>query len=78
MLFLGIISWKGVSFFNGGVAFQTGGASFLSGGKPHGGGISFSRGGGRGLKKIVRWGGVPRTSPHPPTMGNSGISLFYT
>ena len=36
MLFLGIISWKGVSRFNGGVVFQMGEgfiheASFLSG-----------------------------------------------
>ena len=29
MLFLGIISWKGTSHFNGGVVFQMG-ASFLS------------------------------------------------
>ena len=40
MLFLGIISWKGFSCFNGGgVLFQMGGgASFLSGvGAPSGG-----------------------------------------
>ena len=42
MLFLGIISWKGTSHFNGGVVFQMG-ASFLSrgGGVPHGGGFDF-------------------------------------
>ena len=33
VLFLGIISWKGVSYFNGGggLFFRWGGASFLSG-----------------------------------------------
>ena len=38
------------------------GASFLHGGCPMGG-IGF-HGGGRGLKKIIGWGGTP------PTMGN--------
>ena len=38
MLFLGIISWKGASCFNGGGGeVSDGGASFLSGGgAPHG------------------------------------------
>ena len=31
VLFLGIISWKGTSRFNGGIVFQMEGASFLSG-----------------------------------------------
>ena len=37
MLFLGIISWNGVSYFNGGgggVAFQMGGFIFVWGGNP--------------------------------------------
>ena len=58
MLFLRIISWKGVSCFNGergrGGVFQMGRASFLSGGVPHEG-ASTSVGGGFS-KKIVRWG----------------------
>ena len=35
MLFLGIISWKSASRFNGGVCFSDGRASFLSGATPH-------------------------------------------
>ena len=41
MLFLGIISWKGASHFNGGGCFSDGVASFLSGGC-----IGFDGGGG--------------------------------
>ena len=40
MLFLGIISWKGASHFNGG----GGGALFLSGGVDPMGGIGFDGG----------------------------------
>ena len=57
MVFLGIISWKGVSCFNGGVCFSDRGASFLSGGGegvPHGGGINF---GGGGVQKNCKMGG---------------------
>ena len=61
MLFLGIISWKDASCFNGGVVFQMLGASFLSGEcAPHGG-ISFDGG---FLKKNVDGGGVPLIHPH--------------
>ena len=62
MLFPEIISWKGVSCFNGGEGggcFSDGGASFLSGGGPMGGGIGVGRG---FLKKN-------RKMP-PPFMGN--------
>ena len=72
MLFLGIISWKGGSHFNGGEggAFQMGGgASFLSGVLPHGG-IGFD-GGGHFQKKYLDGGGP---YPMPPTMGNPAIS----
>ena len=52
MLFLGIISWKGVSYFNGGGCFSDGGASFLSGGVPHeGASVLVGRGGGGGVQK---------------------------
>ena len=52
MLFLGIISWKGASRFNGGSCFSDGGASYLSEGV--GGGFK---------KKIVGWG-----EGHPPML----------
>ena len=51
MLFLGIISWKGVSYFNGGGCFSDGGASFLSGGVPHEGASVLVGGGGRRSSK---------------------------
>ena len=51
VFFLGIFSWKGASCFNGGCCFLHGGALLLSGG----GGVPH----GRGLKKIVGWGGNP-------------------
>ena len=58
MLFLGIISWRGTSRFNGGgIIFQMGEASFLSVGGAPWGGIGFD--GGAGSKKIAGWGGVP-------------------
>ena len=64
VLFIGIISWKGASGFNGGVIFQMRRASFLSGGgAPHGG----------GSKKIAGWGAM--TTPPPLTMGNPVIGL---
>ena len=61
MFFLGIISWKGASRFNGGFGV----ASFLSGagGAPWRG-ISFD---GDVFEKIVGWGGTPPSplcSPH--------------
>ena len=66
MLFLGIISLKGVSCFNGGGGvFQMGGFIFKWGCPM--GDISF---GGGFSKKIVRWG-----NPHAPsTMGNPVLS----
>ena len=63
MLFLGIISWKGGSHFNGGGegVFQIGGrASFLSGGLPHGG-IGFDGGG--TFKKNLWMGEGPTLCP---------------
>ena len=69
MLFLGIISWKGVSYFNGGGCFSDGGASFLSGGVPHEGASVLVGGGGEEeFKKIIRCVGCPPCPP--PTMGN--------
>ena len=63
MLFLGIISWKGVSCFNGGWGcFPDGGASFLSGED-----ISLDG----GLKKNHKDGGALPLCPPPPTMGNA-------
>ena len=67
MLFLGIVSWKGASCFNGGgggVVFQIeGGFIFKWGGAPHGWSISFDGG---VFKKKCRMGGVP---PMPPNYG---------
>ena len=58
MLFLGIISWKGTSRFNGGgIIFQMGEASFLSVGGAPWGGIGFDGGGG-GQKKLLDGLGV--------------------
>ena len=66
MLFLGIISWKSASRFNGGVCFSDGRASFLSGATPHEG-TSVLMGGGRGWKKFVVWEGAPHCgNPAPP------------
>ena len=56
VLFLGIISWRGVSCFNGGICFSDGRASFLSLGMPHRG-ASVLMGG--FSKKIAGWGGTP-------------------
>ena len=67
MLFLGIISWKGASRFNGGSCFSDGGASYLSEGcAPWG--HRFWWGGGGSKKNCRMGGGAP---PHAsPTMGN--------
>ena len=55
VVFLGIISWKDASRFNGGGGcFSDRGASFLSGEAPHGG----------FFEKIRRMGGAP-PMPHP-------------
>ena len=61
MLFLGIISWKGTSRFNGGIVFQMEGASFLSGaGAPWGASVLMG-----GSKKIDGWGDAPPShAPH--------------
>ena len=48
--FLGIISWKGVSCFNGAVLFFRWGALIFKWGMPHEGGISL----GGGVQKIVK------------------------
>ena len=69
MLFLEIISWKGVSCFNGGVCFSDGGASFLSGGGHSIGEHQFWGGG--FLKKNHKMGGA--TPMPPPTMGNLDV-----
>ena len=65
MIFLGIISWKGASRFNGGEGcFSDGGTSFLIGGGCPMWGIGFD---GRGFQKKNRWmrGGAP---PHVPPL----------
>ena len=56
MLFLGIISWKGVSCFNGG---GWGGGLLSRWGVPHGGRGSIGFGGGGGVEKHRKMGGVP-------------------
>ena len=68
MLFLGIISWKGASSFNGGGVFQMGGGGFIFKWR-----VSAMGGIGSGVavgvsKKIVGRGGHPM--PHQPSMGN--------
>ena len=69
MLFLGIISFKGISCFNGRVVFFRWGGSFLSEGVcPMGEDISFDGG---VFEKIVRWGGGC-TPQCPPTVGDPG------
>ena len=70
MLFLGIISWKGTSYFNNGgergVVFQlVGGASFLSGGGAQWGALVLMG----GFKKSC-WMGGCLPPPLTPTMGN--------
>ena len=69
MLFLGIISWKGVScFIGGGDCFSDGGGFIFKwgcGGCPMGG-ITF----GRGVEKIRKIEGRPRPPCLLPTMGN--------
>ena len=64
MLFLGIISWKGVLCFIGGVSFLSGGV----GGMIHGGSIGF--GGGAFSEKNRKMGGggwgMPPTMANPP------------
>ena len=67
MLFLGIISWKSASRFNGGVCFSDGRASFLSGATPHEG-TSVLMGGGKGLEKICSMGGCPPMLPTVETL----------
>ena len=64
MLFLGIISFKGISCFNGRVVFFRWGGSFLSEGVcSMGEDISFDGG---VFEKIVGWGGVHPPMPPPP------------
>ena len=67
MLFLGIISWKGVSCFNGGegVCFPDGGLHFKVGGAPLGRALVLMGEG--GFQNYCRIGGH---HPCPPTMGN--------
>ena len=65
VLFLGIISWRGVSCFNGGICFSDGRASFLSWGMPHRG-ASVLIGG--FSKKIAGWGSPPLMPPPPPPL----------
>ena len=67
--FLGIISWKGASLFNGRFVFQLGGFIFKWGHPIEG--ISFD--GGRGCRKNHRMGGFGGGSPCPPTMGNPEV-----
>ena len=73
MVFLGIISWKGVSRSNGeeGGCFSVReGASFLSGGSPHGR-ASVLIGGGGWFEKNWKMLGVGALPSHAlPTMGN--------
>ena len=72
MLFLGIISWNGVSCFNGGLIFRWG-ASFLgAGGRGCPWWASVLVGGGGVSEKIVRWG-VP---PMPPLWESKTIVLY--
>ena len=61
VLFLGIISWKSVSSFNGWFVFQMGGgASFLSGGgAPHGRASVFVGKGGKDFEKNCKILGMP-------------------
>ena len=74
MLFLGIISWKGASRFNGGFVFQMRGASLLSGGEcTPWQGHQFWWG---VFKKNCRMGGGPPMPP-PPTMGNPAYKLLF-
>ena len=61
MLFLGVISWKGTSCFNGGLFFRWG-SSFLSWGCAQWEGMGFD---GVFWKKIVEWEGV-RNLGHLP------------
>ena len=62
VLFLGIISWKGVSCYNGGGGlFFRWGASFLSGGTPWGASILVWGG---DFKKNHKMGGVGGGAPH--------------
>ena len=66
MFFLGIISWNGVSCFNGGFAFQMGVFIFKCG---EGGGVRAGR------ASFLMWGGFEKNRtigvvPYAPTMGN--------
>ena len=61
VLFLGIISWKGVLYSMGGVCFSDGGVSFLGGGCAMGG-IGF---GGGVFKKNHKMGGRGVGGAHP-------------
>ena len=65
MLFLGIISWKVASRFNGGVGW--GGGFVLKWEVRPMGGVGFDRG---FSKKIVGWGEVLPPCPSPRPMGN--------
>ena len=70
MLFLGIISWKGASCFNGEFVFQMGGSFIFKWGvHPMEGALVLIGG---VSKNIVGWGGCPPCPPPPPppTMGN--------
>ena len=74
MLFLGVVSWKDASCFNGrgGSFSDRGEASFLSGGSTHEGHQFWWR----GFKKIVRWGWPrppPPPGPPPPHYGKGCI-----
>ena len=64
VLFLGIISWKGGSCFNGEFVFQMGGFIFKWGWHLMGEGISFDGGrGGGGFKKNSQDGGCSHAPP---------------
>ena len=68
LFFLGIISWKGASWFKGEGVFLDVRASFLSGGGRGGAHPMGEHQFGWGfLNKIIGWGEVP---PVTPTMGN--------
>ena len=68
MLFLGIISWKGASHFNGGGSCFSDGRGFIFNWRVH-------HGEGGGVEKIIEWGARSMTPPSPtPTMGNPADS----
>ena len=65
VLFLGIISWKGASYFNGGGCFSDGGGDliFKWGGAPWGASVLMMGGGGF-RKKLLDGRGCPPCPPH--------------